>query len=385
MDFTLSSSESAFLEEFREWLTAHHPGEAPVPGSERTAFLRQWQRTLHEGRWIGLNYPDQYGGRPAGVVEMMLFYQELARQRAPEIIGVVNARMLGPVLLAFGTDEQKERYIRPALSADEMWCQGFSEPGAGSDLSSLRTQGAIEGDRLRISGQKIWTTLAHVADMIFMLVRTDPTSERSRGMSMVLVPMDAPGVTVRPLRQITGDAEFNEVFFDDVVVSVDDVVGGRSGLGRGWEAASATLGFERGTTFFGTQIRWQRTIEELREMAARVGRAGDERIAGLQIDLDAMRYLSLRSLSATVRGGQPGPESSVLKLLRGRFEQRMYKLATDLQAASGGLTRTSPGVLDGGRWQYRYMSSRAATIAAGTTEVQYNIIASRILDLPKGR
>lgn len=381
MDFTLTTQEQAFRDEFADWLGNNLPGEPPPPGPERTAFLRDWQRRLHAGRWVGLTYPEEFGGREAGIVEMMLFYEELARHRAPDIIGLVNVRMLGPVILSYGTEEQKQRFLPPLLAADELWCQGFSEPQAGSDLASLRTRAVIEGDELVITGQKVWTTLAHVADWCFALVRTGTLEEKSRGLTFVLIPMTAEGITVRPLRQITGEAEFNEVFFDEVRVPLSNVVGE---VGQGWQVAGALLGHERGTTFFGTQIRWRRTLEDLGSLLAESDEQAQLDLARLRLRLDGMRYTALRALSVSARGGRPGPENSVLKLLRGHFEQDMYKTAMTRQGWRGALTRESDDVQDRGRWQFGYLHSRLSTIAAGTTEVQYNILAEKVLKLPRG-
>lgn len=382
MDFKLAPHEARFRDEFASWLQANAPGPAPPPGTERIQFLRDWQRRLHGGRWVGLNYPVEYGGRDVGIVEMMLFYEELAKQGAPDIIGLVNVRMLGPVLLTYGTEEQRRRFIPPLLAADELWCQGFSEPQSGSDLASLRTRGQVDRDEIVITGQKIWTTLADVADWCFALVRTGRQDEKHRGLTFLLIPMDTPGITVRPLRQITGEAEFNEVFFDEVRVPSSNVVGE---VGAGWKVASTLLGHERGATFFGTQIRWRRTLDDLDALLAQ-GRADDKlEAARLRLRLDAMHYTALRALSVSAQGGRPGPESSVLKLLRGKFQQDIYKLGTTAQGWAAGLTREADDAIDRARWQFGYMNSRMATIAAGTTEIQYNILAEKVLKLPKGR
>lgn len=382
MDFRLTPQEAEFRAEFASWLSENAPGTPPPPGPGRIRFLRDWQRRLHEGRWVGLNYPAEYGGRDVGIVELMLFYEELAKQRAPDIIGLVNVRMLGPVLLAYGTEEQQCRFVPPLLAADELWCQGFSEPQSGSDLASLRARGKIDGDEVVITGQKIWTTLADVADWCFALVRTGKQDEKHRGLTFILVPMNTPGITVRPLRQITGEAEFNEVFFDEVRVPVGNVVGE---IGAGWKVASALLGHERSATFFGTQIRWRRTLDELDSLLSDGDPSDRLEAAKLRLRLDAMHYTALRALSVSARGGRPGPESSVVKLLRGRFQQDMYKLGATAQGWPAGLTREADDAADRARWQFGYINSRMATIAAGTTEIQYNILAERVLKLPKGQ
>lgn len=382
MDFDLAPHEVKFRDGFASWLQTNAPADVPPLGPDRTRFLRDWQRRLHEGRWVGLNYPSEYGGRDAGIVEMMLFYEELAKQGAPDIIGLVNVRMLGPVLLTYGTKSQQDRFIPPLLAADELWCQGFSEPESGSDLASLRTRGEIDGDEIVITGQKIWTTLADVAEWCFALVRTGSQGEKHRGLTFVLVPMDSPGVTVRPLRQITGEAEFNEVFFDQVRVPIANVVGE---VGAGWKVAGALLGHERGATFFGTQIRWRKTLDDLDSLLAQGDSGAGLETAKMRLRLDAMKYTALRALSVSARGGRPGPESSVLKVLRGKFQQEMYKLGTTAQGWTAGFTREADYALDRARWQFGYMNSRMATIAAGTTEIQYNILAEKVLKLPKGR
>ncbi|MPZ36193.1 MAG: acyl-CoA dehydrogenase [Rhodospirillales bacterium] len=380
MDFELTVREIEFQEEFASWLRENMPDEVPPPGPERVRFLREWQRRLHGGRWVGLNYPREFGGREAGIVEMMLFYEELARQRAPDIIGLANVRMLGQVLLSFGTEEQKNRFIPPLLAADELWCQGFSEPDAGSDLAALRTRGEISGDEIVVTGHKVWTTLAHVADWCFALVRTGSPEDRHRGLTFVLIPMNAPGITVCPLRQITGDSDFNEVHFDNVRVPLGNVVGE---VGSGWPVAGALLGHERGSTFFGTQIKWRRTLDDLYALCVRHG-TGELEVARLRLRLDAMRYTALRALSASARGARPGPENSVLKVLRGRFEQEIYKTGAMLQGWAGGLAREATDSVDSARWQFGFMQSRMSTLAAGTTEIQYNILAEKVLKLPKG-
>ncbi len=299
--------------------------------------------------------------------------------------------MAGPVLIAHGTEQQKRRFLQPILSAEEIWCQGFSEPNAGSDLAGLRTRAVLDGDDFVVSGQKVWTSFARYADWCMLLVRTDFTVPKHRGITFLLVDLRSRGITVRPLRQISGDEDFNELFFEDVRVPRANVVGE---LNRGWEIAITTLMHERQTLTFSRQLQSSIALQELLGLARRQARAGApaardplvrQRLAQAWIESQAMKHTALRNLSRVLRGGVPGPEGSVEKLLWSEMYQRMLDTALFLLGPHGLLVRGSPHAVDEGQWPYRMLYSRGRTIAAGTSEVQRNIIAERLLGLPRGR
>jgi alkylation response protein AidB-like acyl-CoA dehydrogenase len=397
MDFSFSAEEERFRLELREWLKNNLPpgwgtSAFKMPkGEERIEFLRNWQRQLYQGGYLGLSWPKEYGGRGASMIELAVFNEEMAKAEAPGPLNVLGLSMAGPTIIVHGTEEQKKRYLPKILSGEEIWCQGFSEPGSGSDVASIRTKAVLQGDEFIVNGQKVWTSLAQIADWCMLLVRTDPDAPKHRGISYILVDMKSPGVTVRPLRQITGESEFNEVFFEDVRVPRTNLVGE---LNNGWGVALTTLMNERGTASFGTQARFRIIYDNLVELAKKSTVNGQpatqapsirQQLAQHLIDVEILKYNCFRNFTRLLRGGTPGPEGSILKLWWSELNQRMQETAMTLQGPYGQLLRESPWVVESGRWQYNFLRSRANTIEAGTSEIQRNIIAERVLRMPKGR
>ena len=374
MDLSFTSEQQAFAAEARAWL-AEHVVAPPVFASveEEVAWGRRWQATLAAGRWVGLAWPREFGGHGATPVEVALFNLEFARARAAQPVNRVGLNLAGPTLLAHGTTEQQARWLPGILDASELWCQLFSEPGAGSDLASLTTRAEPAPSGWRLTGQKVWSSYAQVARWGICLARTDPSATKHRGISYLVVDMTAPGVTVRPLVQLTGEAEFNEVFFDDVVVPAEALVGE---LHDGWRVANTTLAHERGTTFpFKEQVVQEVFFEHLLEGLSRDGRLEDvlvaDDVARLYVELRLLALANLRTMSRLAAGAEPGPESSWVKLL-------WTTLTTDLSETAHRLLPRDPA------WQRQFLWSKAASIAGGTSEIQRTIIAERILGLPRG-
>ncbi len=396
MDLSFSPEEEQFRQDLRHWLQSNLPDGWGVSfkmpkGESRLEFLRSWQRRLHLGGYLGLSWPKEYGGRGASMIEMAIFNEEMARAEAPGPLNVLGLAMAGPTIIVHGTEEQKQRYLPKILNCEEIWCQGFSEPDSGSDVASIRTRAELRGDEFIVNGQKVWTSLAHVSDWCMLLVRTDPDAAKHRGISYILVDMKSPGVTVKPLRQMTGDADFNEVFLEDVRVPRQNLVGE---LNNGWGVALTTLMNERGTASFGTQARFRIVLDNLVALAKRspMGEQPAEhnplvrqRLAQHHIDVEILKYNCFRNFTRLLRGGTPGPEGSILKLGWSELNQRMQETAMTLEGVYSQLTRTSPWAVENGRWQHHFLRSRANTIEAGTSEIQRNIIAERVLKLPKGR
>jgi len=376
VDFDLSPSEKAFGDEVRAWLKANAPKDGE---SDLVESRRAWQRKLHEAGYVGIGWPQEYGGLGATLMEQLIFNQEMIEARAPEPINVIGLGMGGPVVIAHGTEEQKRRYLPPLLSAEEIWCQGFSEPNAGSDLSALKTRAEDRGDHYVVNGQKVWTTLAHVARWCMLLVRERAEANPRDGLTYLLVDMESPGIEVRPLVQITGDAEFNEIFFQDVQVPKSQVLGQP---GEGWAVAMTTLLHERGTLGMALATLAQITVAELADHVRRLDRGSDplirQRVAQHYVEARALQLNSYRALTALMKKGIPGPEGSILKLMWSELNQRMTETAVDAAGPAG-------QVQDGGRWQYRFLRARANTIEAGTSEILHNILAERVLGLPRSR
>ena len=391
MDFRDTPAEATFRKEVRDWLEVNMPRGLPTGlgvVEERLKELRDWQRKLGEGGWAGLSWPVEYGGRGATLVEQVIFQQEMARVKAPPVLNVIGIGMAGPTIIVHGTPEQKKRHLDKILSGEEIWCQGFSEPGAGSDLASLRTSAVLDGDSFIVNGQKVWTTLAHIAQWCILLVRTDPTAPKHNGITYLLVDMTSPGVEVRPLRQITGEAEFNETFFTDVRVPRENILGE---LNDGWRVAMTTLLHERGTLGFALATQAEISLGEVIDLARKTKLHGKpaiedtgvrQRIATLHVEIQAMRLNNYRALTAVLRTGVPGPEGSLGKLLWSESNKRLTELAVELQGPAGLLDGGSYAG-DGGLWQYRHLRARANSIEAGTSEILRNIIAERVLGLPK--
>jgi alkylation response protein AidB-like acyl-CoA dehydrogenase len=395
MDFALSPAEEAFRDELRRWLAANAPGDwAKVrtrfrSREEQTVFLRDWQRRLYEAGYLGLDWPTEYGGRGATIMEQAILYEELARARAPELPNVIGLDMAGPALMKHGTEAQKRTHLPRILSADQIFCQGFSEPNAGSDLAALQTRAVRDAGVFVVNGQKVWTSYAHFADWCILLARTDPEAPKHRGLTFFLVDMQAPGVTVRPLRQASGDAEFNELFFDNVGVPAENVVGRVNG---GWEVAITTLMFERGPRTLARQLTLRAGLDGAIELAKRVALNGTpaarnpvirQRLAQLYIDTEALRLSNLRVLTRLLQGEPPGPEGSAAKLFFSETWQRLLECVLEIQGPFAALWEGSERAIDDGYWQFRFLRSRGDTIAAGTSEIQRNILGERVLGLPK--
>lgn len=389
MDLSFSPSEERFRSELRAWLAANPPVPEPESLDEWVAYGKAWQRKLYEAGWCGVNWPAEYGGRGATLIEQIIFQQEMALAKAPLLINLAGLTMGGPVLIAHGTPEQKERYLQKILNADEIWCQGFSEPNAGSDLAALNAKAVLDGDSFIVNGQKVWTSFARYADWCMLLVRTDPEAAKHKGITFLLVDMKSPGVTVRPLKQINGDEDFNELFFEDVRVPRCNVIGDLNG---GWKIAISTLMHERQTLTFSRQLQSSIALGELLDLSRRYPSpraplSADplvrQRLAAAYIDSQAMRYTALRNLTVSLRGGEPGPEGSVEKLFWSEMYQRMLVDAVAVLGPYGQLMQGDPLAVDDGRWGYLHLYSRGRTIAAGTSEVQRNIIAERVLRLPR--
>jgi alkylation response protein AidB-like acyl-CoA dehydrogenase len=396
MDLNLTEQELRFRDEFRAWLEANIPEEWAAYQSqqhessrERFDFLRAWQKKMCEAGWVGLHWPKEYGGRGVSLIEQTIFTQEMARAGAPTLINVLGLSLLGPTLIAYGTDAQKRRFLPNILSADEIWCQGYSEPNAGSDLAALRTEGVLDGDHFIINGQKTWTSFGHYADWCFAVVRTDPEVAKHKGLTYMLIDMHSPGVSVRPLKQMTGESEFNEVIFEDVRVPADNVVGKVNG---GWEIAIATLMLERGTLGASLQITFKRQIERLIELSKSIKRNGGtasedpinrQKLAQIYTEIEIFRLNQMRTLTRMAKSGVPGPEGSIQKIFWSEMNQRMQQVAMEILGPYGQLTHESDYAIDHGHWAHAYLRSRGNTIEAGTSEIQRNIIGHFVLGLPK--
>jgi alkylation response protein AidB-like acyl-CoA dehydrogenase len=396
MDLHDSPDEAQFRQEVRSWLEASLPEgwgtpafEMPQTPDEEVAFLRKWQRTLYDGGWAGLDWPKAYGGREIGIIEDVIWAEEYTRVRAPNQISMsVGMSLVGPTLIARGAEWQKERFLEPILKGDEVWCQGFSEPNAGSDLASLRPRGEVVGNELVVNGQKTWTSFAHQAQWCILVVRTDPESQRHKGLTFVLCPMDLPGITIRPLIEMTGHAWFNEVFFDDVRIPIDNVVGE---IDRGWDIVMTTLSVERGSS--AQHARLTADFDLILDLARRTlhgaGPASQDpvwrqKLAGFAAEVMIMNMSVLRNASELETKGVPGPEGSMLKVVWSDLDQRVKAAVVELLGPAGLVPEGDPNTVEDGYWAYEALWSRAASIYAGTSEVQRNIIATRVLGLPRG-
>ncbi|HMS11790.1 MAG: acyl-CoA dehydrogenase family protein [Microthrixaceae bacterium] len=391
LDFT--PDEDAFREEARTWLADHLPaGPRPPEGDEMRAFDLAWQRTLYDGGWAGINWPVEFGGRGLTDIQQMIWYEEFARAEPPFTLNnsctFVGNNHGGPTLIVSGSDEQKAFHLPKILRGDVVWCQGFSEPGAGSDLASLSCRAEIDGDELVVNGQKIWTSYAHVADFQELLVRTDPSAPKHKGISWVICDMRTPGIEIREITTMSHVNDFCEVFYDDVRIPLTNVVGR---INDGWRVTMTTLSFERGTAFMADQVELaavvERLIDEARTRTGPDGRraaiADDEiarRLATARAEVTALRAMTIAGISRVLRTGVPGPEGSMVRLFHGELHQRVYQLALDIIGADA-LRLTS---IDGhGNWTGPYLQSFAYTIGGGTTDIQRNIVGERVLGLPR--
>jgi alkylation response protein AidB-like acyl-CoA dehydrogenase len=390
MDLNLTSTEQQFRDEFRAWLTANVPPEWTVGGLDAEHrddfinYLRDWQRKLYEGGWAGISWPREYGGRGASLMEQAIFQEELARANAPQLIGTIGLSLVGPTIIAMGTEAQKSRYLAPILSGEEIWCQGFSEPNAGSDLASLGTKAIRDGDDFIVNGQKIWTSFAQLADLCLLLVRTDSEAPKHKGITCLLVNMRSEGLSVRPLRQMSGDSGFNEVFFSNVRVPVSQVLGK---VNQGWTTAITALMNERANLGTGIQVVFKRNLAALIARSHTIERSGRrasddplirQKLAQAYLELEILRLNTNRALTSLSKTGVPGPEGSIQKLYWSEWNQRMQQTAQEILGSYGQLSD-----FDNGVWQYGYLRARGNTIEAGTSEIQRNIIAERVLGLPK--
>jgi alkylation response protein AidB-like acyl-CoA dehydrogenase len=393
MDLDLTAEEHAFRDEARDWLRTNLPTEPrPPEGDEMRAFDLAWQRTLFDGGWAGINWPVEYGGRGLTDIQQMIWYEEFASADPPFTLNnsctFVGNLHGGPTLIACGDEDQKSTHLPRILRGEAVWCQGFSEPGAGSDLGGLSCKGVIDGEELLVTGQKTWTSYAHVADYQELLVRTDPTAPKHKGISWVICDMRSPGIEVREIRTMSHVTDFCEVFYDEVRIPLSNVVGG---LHNGWRTAMSTLSFERGTAFMADQVELAATVERLIDEAReRTGADGRPRIADEELahrlaiaraEVAALRAMTIAGISRNARTGMPGPEGSMIRLFHGELHQRVYQLALDVIGADA--WRLTP--VDGeGVWTGPYLQSFAYTIGGGTTDIQRNIVGERVLGLPRG-
>lgn len=385
MDFRLSAEQEEFRSELREWLGATLPlrDHAPHDPAEKVALSREWQRKLHEGGWAGISWPKAYGGRGADVLQQLIFNEECIRAGAPDILNLsVALGLVGPTLIHCGTEVQRERFLPRILRGEEVWCQGFSEPNAGSDLAALNARGELRGDCIAVTGQKIWTSFAQHADWCILVVRTDSQKKRHKGLSFLLVDLASAGITIRPLVEITGEAWFNEVFFDEVLVPLENVVGE---VDRGWDVVITTLMHERGGT--APHARLAREHGMMVDLARQLGRLDDplvrQKLARFATEVQIAKLNAYRNACGIVRTGQPGAEGSILKLYWSELEQRLIEGACELLGPRAGLMRDDPAAPADGFWARELLWSRAASIYAGTSEVQRNIVAQRVLGLPR--
>jgi alkylation response protein AidB-like acyl-CoA dehydrogenase len=378
MDLTLSPNEQEFRDELRAWLADNHPGQEPTGDIDAFEFRRKWQHKLHENGYAGLSWPKEYGGRGATLIEQALFNEEMVRARAPMTANVLGLVMGGPVVIAHGSEEQKERFLEPILTADEIWCQGFSEPESGSDLASLKTKAVKSNGEWVVTGQKVWTTFAHEAKYCMLVARTDFDAPKHKGLTYFIMDMEQEAVQVRPLRQITGEAEFNELFIEEARIPDENVIGG---VGNGWMVAITTLMHERAGLGFGSAIQLKIAIGELMELARERGVDDDpvirQKIAQLVIEAECLRLTASRGLTQQMKTGIPGPEGSLVKWQWSDTNQAMTELAMEIMGADA-------PVMDD-KWTYRFLRARANSIEGGTTEILRNIVAERVLGLPRMR
>ncbi len=395
MDFKFSPEDEAFRQECRSWLEHNIPrdwrdDEELHDPDTREEFERRraWHRQLYDDGWMCIHWPQEYGGRGASLIQQVIYNQELDRAKAPPTVNFQGIARVGPTLMQWGTPEQKQRYIPRIPPAEEIWCQGLSEPDHGSDLAAVETRAVDRGDHFLVNGSKVWTSNAHRADFTTLLCRTDPDAPKHKGLSYLLVDMKSPGITVRPLVQMTGESGFNQVFFDDVQVPLANLVGEKN---RGWMVAMTNMMFER--TIHGGRTDMMVEVRQLAELAKKVDRGGRpawqdsyvrQRLAGFACEAAALKYTSFRQLTSQLKGLPPGPEGSMMKLGTSGLNLRMQDFAMELLGPYSQLEYQASGAIDRGKWSHRMLAARRGTIAAGTNEIQHNIIGERVLGLPKG-
>jgi alkylation response protein AidB-like acyl-CoA dehydrogenase len=393
MDLNLSPDELQFRDELRAWLHANVPQDwsewREKPIEESFPCLRAWQRKLYEGRWAAVSWPEEYGGRSATLPQQAIFWEEMARVEAPPMANALGLGLIGPTIIGFGTEEQKKRFIPKILSAEEIWCQGFSEPNAGSDLASLQTEARLDGSHYVVNGQKVWTSYGLVGNWCELVVRTDSNVAKHKGLTVLLIDMKSPGVEVRPLRQMTGESEFNEMFFRDVRVPVENVLGK---VNDGWNVAISTLMYERGS--YGARLHplFKRNINRLIELSRKFRKNGHaaaedpltrQKLAQCYAEIEIMRMNQLRAFSRITATGAPGPEGSIQKIFWSELNQRLQQVAQEIFGPYGQLLGGDSQAVDKGIWSYGYLRTRGNTIEAGTSEVQRSIIGHFVLGLPK--
>jgi alkylation response protein AidB-like acyl-CoA dehydrogenase len=390
MDLGFTAEEEVFRQEVRTWLDRNLPPEwrnGGVGGYREDAdesMQRGWQQRLHEGGWLKLAWPREAGGRGATPVMQAIYQEEMAKAGAPGILGRLGVSLLAPTLLVHGSQWQKETYVEKILGGELVFCQGFSEPDAGSDLAGLRTRAERRDGQWVLNGQKTWSSGAHYSDKSFLLARTDPGADAHKGISFFLVDMHQPGVEVRPIRQMTGGGEFGEIFLTNAVVEDCDLVGQP---GDGWKIAMTVFGFERGG--LAQAARFEQAVAQLAALARDRGAGSDptvrQKVAQAQIEAHVFRLIGLRNLTQAQQGAAPGPQASMTKLYWSEMDKRIQETAVGVQGPYGALAPDSPFAIEDGRWQYGWMWSQAETIYAGSSEIQRNIIAERVLGLPRGR
>ena len=378
MDLTFSEQETAFRDELRRWLADNPPDPEPVGGTDDDEFRwrRDWQRRLYDGGWAAPHWPSEFGGRGASLTESAIYFEEIGRARVPMPANVLGLLLGGPTLMVWGTQEQKDRYLAPILSGEEIWCQGFSEPDAGSDLAALKTRAVKDGDEWVVTGQKVWTSGAQYSKWCMLVARTDADAPKHQGLTYFLLDMEQPGVEVRPLRQITGEAEFNELFMEGARIPDDMVIGG---VGNGWKVALTTLMNERAGLGFALQVRLRNLLDDVVAVAAGRGMLEDayyaDRLAELHVRTESIRLLAWKGLTDIEKYGQPGPEGSLVKWLWSDTNQQLTQLSADI---------LGPEALTAGtRWSYELLRARGNSIEGGTTEILKNIVAERVLGLPR--
>jgi alkylation response protein AidB-like acyl-CoA dehydrogenase len=377
MDLTFTERETAFRDELRAWLSDNHPGEVPSSDEDGAyAWRRDFQRRLADGGWAAVHWPIEFGGRGATLTESAIFFEELARARAPLPVNALGLLLAGPTIMIWGTPEQKDRFLAPIVTAEEIWCQGFSEPEAGSDLASLKTRAVKDGDEWVVTGQKVWTSGAQYSKWCMLVARTDFEAEKHKGLTYFLMDMEQDAIQVRPLRQITGESEFNELFIEEARIPDANVVGG---VGNGWKVALTTLMNERAGLGFALQIRLRHLLDDLIETATARGLLSDplyaDALADLHLRCESIRLLSWKGLTDVERYGQPGPEGSLTKWLWSDTNQKLTQLAVDIVGPDALTAHTD--------WSYEMLRARGNSIEGGTTEVLKNIVAERVLGLPR--
>ncbi len=378
MDLTFNERESAFRDELRAWLADNRPSREPREGGEDAhyAWRRDWQRQLYDAGWAAPAWPAEYGGRGASLTESAIYFEEIGRARVPMPANVLGLLLGGPTLMVWGTDAQKERHLAPILSAEEIWCQGFSEPDAGSDLAALKTRAVKHGNEWVVTGQKVWTSGAQYSKWCMLVARSDGEAPKHKGLTYFLMDMEQEAVQVRPLRQITGEAEFNELFIEEARIPDENVVGG---VGNGWKVALTTLMNERAGLGFVLQVRLRQLLDDTIAAARERGLLEDalyaDALAELHIRCESIRLLAWKGLTDIERYGQPGPEGSLVKWLWSDTNQRLTVLAAEILGPEA--------LTDGTSWSYELLRARGNTIEGGTTEVLKNIVAERVLGLPR--